>query len=122
MQKGYIAITSVLIITAVAIVIGTVITLTSISEAQTALTEARREAALDLVESCAENAQYSINTQNNLPATITLPLGSCTVTVNSHTGTVWTYTITATLNGYTKNVQITTTRSNTLTPNVWKEI
>lgn len=122
MNKGYIAITSVLIITVVAIVIGLVITLTSISEAQSSLSEQRREAVLDFVEGCAEEAQYTINTQNSLPATITLPPGSCSVTVNSHSGANWTYTLSGTLNGYTKSIQIITTRSNTMTPNSWKEI
>jgi hypothetical protein len=121
MNKGYVAITSVLIIAAIGIIIGTVITLSSISEGQTSLSGERREAALDLTESCVEDSLYSINTTNSLGSAITLPPGSCTVTVNSHVGANWTYTVTGTLNGYTKTVQITATRSNTITPIVWKE-
>ena len=122
MNKGYIAITSVLIVAAVAIGIGVVLTLSSISEAQTSLTGLRREATLNLVDSCIEEAQYLINTQNSLPASITLPFGTCSVTTNSHSGANWTYTVSGTLNSHTKSIQVTTTRSNTMTPNIWKEI
>lgn len=120
-NKGFIAITTVLIIMAVAILVGTVITLSSISEGQTALSSKNSFSALNLVEACVEDSLLSINTQNNINTTITVPTGTCSVTINSHVGANWTYTVTATLNGYTKNVQVITTRSNTLTPNSWKE-
>lgn len=121
MNKGYIAITSVLMIAGTAIAIGIAVTLASVSEVQTALTGMRREAVLDLIDSCIEVSQYSINTQDSLSASVILPFGSCTVTTNSHVGITWTYTVSASLNGFTKTVQVITTRSGTLTPNSWKE-
>lgn len=121
MNKGYVAITSVLMIAAVAIIVVITITLSSISEGQTSLSGQRREETINLVESCIEDALYSINTLNSLGTSITLPTGTCSVVTNSHTGANWTFTVSGTLNGYTKTIQITTVRSNTLTPMTWKE-
>lgn len=121
-QKGYIAFSSVLIISAVILIIGVTLTLTSISEAQKALSGRRREEVIDRVEACIEDAIYSINTTNSLPSTITLPEGTCSLTVDSNTGFSWTFTVTATTNGYTKSVQVTTTRATTITPMTWKEL
>jgi len=122
LSKGYIAITSVLMIAAVAIVVVVTITLSSISEGQVSLSGQRREATIDLVESCIEDALYSINTTNSLGSSITLPIGTCSVTINSHVGANWTFTVSGTLNGYTKSIQITTVRSTTMTPMTWKEL
>ena len=120
-QKGYIAFSSVLIISAVIIIIGITLTLTSISELQKSLSGRRREEVIDRVEACVEDAMYSINTNNSLPATITLPEGTCGVTIDSNSGFNWTFTVTAATNGYTKSVQVTTTRATTITPVSWKE-
>lgn len=121
-MKGFATISSVLVIGAAVLVIGIAVTLFSISEAQTALTGQRREEVIDLVEGCIEDSLYTINTQNIVNSTITLPLGTCSLTVNSHVGSVWIYTVSGTLNGFTKNFQITVTRSSILAPISWKEI
>lgn len=121
-QKGYIAFSSVLIISAVIIIIGITLTLTSISEVQKSLSGRRREEVIDRVEACVEDAMYSINTSNSLPSTITLPEGTCSIAVDSNAGFNWTFTVTGTSNGYTKSIQVITTRATTITPVSWKEI
>ena len=121
-QKGYIAFSSVLIISAAILIIGITLTLTSISESQKALSGRRREEAIDRVEACIEDAMYSININNSLATTITLPEGICTLTIDSHVGNNWTFTVSATTNNYTKSIQVITTRAATITPVSWKEI
>ncbi|OGM18105.1 hypothetical protein A2V61_02600 [Candidatus Woesebacteria bacterium RBG_19FT_COMBO_47_8] len=121
-QKGYIAFSSVLIISAVLLVIGVTLALTSISEAQKSLSGRRREETINRVEACIEDAIYSINTNNSLPSTITLPEGICSLVVDSHTGFDWTFTVSATVNGYGKSIRVITTRATTITPVSWKEI
>lgn len=121
-QKGYIAFSSVLIISAVILIIGVTLTLTSISEAQKALSGRRREEVVDRIEACVEDALYSINIANSLPSTITLPEGICSLTIDSNVGFNWTFTVTASTNGYTKSIQVTTVRASTITPVTWKEL
>lgn len=121
MNKGYIAITSVLIIAAVSVVAGLVIALASISEGQTSLSSQRREEAINFIESCIEDSLYSINTKNILNSTDTIPTGTCSVVTNSHVGNVWTFTVSGTLNGFYKSIQVTATRTSTIGSITWKE-
>lgn len=121
MKKGFVAISSVLIILAITLVVGVTVALTSITEVQRAFSARRGEQVLDRVEACIEDALYQINTRNDVPTTITLPEGTCSVTIDSHSGANWTFTVSGTASGYTKSIQVMTTRSNTITPVSWKD-
>jgi hypothetical protein len=122
MNKGFVAISSVLVIAAVVITIGVTVSLSSISEAQRALAAKRNEATLDRVEACIEHSLYSLNTTADIPTGITFPEYSCSVTINSHVGTVWTFTVTISLDNHSKSVQVTATRNTTIGTITWKEI
>lgn len=121
-QKGYIAIASILVISAVAVIIGTAVALQSINEIQTALSHKKGQESLQLVEGCTENALIRLNRVASLSATVTIPEGSCSVTINSNTGNNWTFTVSGTVNNYTKSVQVSATRGDTFTITNWQEL
>lgn len=121
MNNGYIAISSVLVICAVIIIIGTTVALSSISEGQMSLAGIRSRQALDILEGCADEALLYINENNTITPTIDTPQGTCTLMVNSITGVNWSITLSTTVSGYTKTMDITVIRNSTMTITSWEE-
>ena len=121
-KDGYIALSSVLVIMAIIIIIGTSVSFLSINDMQSALSTKKSEESLHLVEGCTEDALLRLNKNNSIPSTITIPEGTCSVTINSKVGNNWTFTVTATFNNYKKNVQISATRSTKVVVTNWIEI
>ncbi|HYD35667.1 MAG TPA: hypothetical protein VD999_06370 [Vitreimonas sp.] len=120
-SPGYIALSSMLMIAAIIVIIGTTASLLAINAGQISLADTRQENVLNLVESCIEDSLLQLNKSNTLPSSLSLPEGNCTVTLNSQVGSVWTFTISATLNGHTKTLQVTTNRTTQLTITNWIE-
>lgn len=121
-NRGFVAITSVLVVGVVMVATGIASVYNAINETQSALSETKKEVVLGSVEACGNDALLYLNTHNSLPATVTLPTGSCSVTLNSHVGSAWTFTVTGSFGGYTKNVQISATRTTLITVTSWLEI
>ena len=121
-NKGYIAITSILIILAVVLTIGTTVSLISINNIQASLTDQKGGEALAIVEGCAEDALLRLNNNNSIPVTITLPEGNCNITNISNVGNDWTFTVSTTILNYSKSLQISATRTNTVQVTSWMEI
>ena len=120
--KGYIAISSVLVIAAVVLVIGTTVSLVSISEGQISLSSYHNDTALDAVEGCTEDALLYLNENDSLPAAITTPQVTCTITVNSQSGPNWTITVSGTISDHTKSIQVQLTRATTIIITSWNEV
>jgi len=93
MNKGMAAIITVIILGAVMVLIGTTMTLTSISEGQSTVAETKIKKNQALLDACAEESLININKKNNLPSTIITTLGSCDITINSQVGTNWDFTL-----------------------------
>lgn len=121
-NKGYVAISTVLIVGVVVMAIGVTVILNGINEVQSAFAESRKEAALAVVNACVQDGLIRLNKNNAIPGTIVLPEGSCTVTINSQVGSSWDVTFTGTVNGYTKSLRVTATKTTTVTINSWLEI
>jgi hypothetical protein len=121
-KKGYIAITSILVILAVVLTVGTTVSLLSVNNIQASLTDQKGEEALALVEGCAEDALLRLNNNNSIPGSISLPEGNCNITNISNVGNDWTFTVSATILSYTKSLQINATRTNTVQVTSWLEI
>lgn len=121
-QQGYVAIVTVLVIGAVMLSVGMAVVLNSINTGQGALGEIKKESGIGFVESCAEDALIDINKNNALGGTITLPEGTCAVTINSQVGSAWDFTVSGSLGGYTKSIRVTATRATSVTVNSWIEI
>lgn len=123
-QAGYIALSTVLIITSVVLFIATTVTYLSIGEGQTGLSLYKGEENLHFVEGCVEDYLLKIRTdaETFVPGNITRPEGTCTITVNSgHPN--WDITVATTLTSYKRQVRVIFTQSATgLTLSSWKEI
>jgi len=121
-RDAYIALISFLIVSVVALTIGTTLALLGVSEAQMSLAEERGQGSLALAEGCAEDAilssYYDINYNGG---TENYPEGSCVVGV-AKDGNNWTITTAATVSGHTKKVEVKINRSDKITITSWKEI
>ena len=93
MKKGMAAIITVVILGAVMVLIGTTMTLTSISEGQATVSETKIKKNQTLLDACAEESLITINKNNTLPSTITTTLGLCDVTINFQVGTSWNFNL-----------------------------
>jgi uncharacterized protein (UPF0333 family) len=122
-QRGYIAISMVLIILSVVIAVATTVTLLAIGEAQSSLILTKGEDTLSFVEGCAEDALLKARASSSYTGgNITRPEGTCTVSV-SKASTTWTLTISTTATAYVRTVEVVITRDgygDTIT--TWKEI
>ncbi len=124
MKKGFIAISTILIISAVVLGIAVTVALVSIGEGQASLSLTKGEQTLHFVEGCAEDALLKIRSNasyaNPGPATITRPEGTCSVSVTS--GSPNTLTVTTQDTKYKRSVVILYTRSSSgITLTSWKE-
>lgn len=121
-KYGYIALTTVIILSAVSLGIIATVSLLAIGEAQSALSVATGESTLTLTEGCMEDALLnSLNSSTYTGGLLTMPEGNCNVTV-SKAGSVWTVGASIANGIYTRSVQSVVTRGATLTVNSWQEL
>lgn len=119
---GYIALASVLVIAAVTFIIVSSVGLLTVNDLQTSLSLKQGSQAHYYAESCAEESLLIWNETNALPATVTFPEATCSVTINSQAGNQTTFTVTANDNSYTSSVQVTAERTTTVTIISWQQL
>lgn len=122
MQKGFIAISSVIIVASVVLAISISTTYLMIGEGQSSLASTKGEEVLVFVENCMEDALLKIrNAPTYSGGTIFHPSGTCDITVNRVSNN---YTITATSTSFShvRTIEVQATRTNQLTITSWKEI
>jgi len=121
---GYIALSTVIIITSVVLFIATTVTYLSIGEGQSGLSLYKGEENLHFVEGCTEDYLLKIRTdaETFIPGNISRPEGTCTITVNSgHPN--WDITVSTTATTFKRQIQVIFTQTPTgLTLTSWKEI
>ncbi len=120
---GYIALSTVLIISVVVIALSTTVSLLSIGEAQSSFAQLKGEDTLDFVEGCAEDALLKARVNAAYTGgTITRPEGTCSVSI-SKAGSQWTIDVTTTATAYIRTIRVVCNRTGTgLTLISWKEI
>lgn len=121
--RGFMAVTTVLLISSVVLTIATTVSLVGIGEGQSSLAVYRGEGNLGLVEGCVEDYLLKIRSdQGYTGGNITRPEGTCTITINSGDPN-WNITVSSTSTAYQRKVQVIFTRSiNQITVTSWKEI
>jgi len=112
-QKGYIALTSLIVVTALVILIGISVSALSINDLQSSFAAMR-------IEACVEDALLRLNEENFIPGSITIAGKTCTVT-SSQVGDNWDFTVEAANEGYTKKIRVTASRTSTVSITSWKE-
>lgn len=123
MQKGgFIAITTVLLISAVVLATAVSAALLGIGQAQSSFAQTKGETTLNFVEGCTEDALLKLRASSFYTGgTITRPEGSCLVTV-SGVSSVYTLTVTTTASDYKRTIQAIVTKGSAgLTLGSWKE-
>jgi hypothetical protein len=123
MKKGYIAIASVLVISAFLVAVVISLAILSVSEMQMSLSPVKSEDALRLAESCAEDTLLRVNKNPAYTvSSLSIPLGTCTITMSS-VGANYTLAVDATKDGYNKKIQVLATRASSgISITSWKEI
>ena len=121
-NSGYIALSSILVISAVVLVIGISTSLLSVNDLLSSASGKKGDETVDFVEACIEDALLRLNEDNSIPGNITLPQGTCSVTINSQVGNNWDFTVAATLNDYTRSVRLQVTRDTTVVVTSWQEV
>lgn len=121
-QQGYAVLNVVLVLGVLITLLGITVSSASINSLQSGLAGTQGSYSTHTIQGCAELALLQLNTDNNLPSTITLPTGTCTVTLNSQVGSTWTFTITGEFKTHTKSMQVTAERTNTVSITSWNEV
>jgi len=116
-MKGMAAIVSVMVLGAVLVLVGAMMSLSSINDGQMTLESQKRDNNQYLIESCVEEGLIWINENNTLPANgnIKTSFGTCPVTVNSHVGTSWDFTVSSSVN-------VKLDRGSSLAVSSWQEL
>lgn len=113
-QQGFIAFTSLLVVSAVTLAIAASISLLGIGEANTSLGFKKGQEALKVAEGCAEEALLRLrDNANYADSSLNVGNGSCNISI-SGTGRDRTINITATIFGppnYVKKIQVTAKRA-----------
>lgn len=129
MQKGYIALITVLIVMAVVVVSASTVAYLAIGEAQSGFALFKGEDALNFVEGCTEDALYKTRANSSFgepvgtPIVLTRPEGTCLVTVVSKVGNTWTVDVTRQATKYKRTIRAVFDRLPTgITLTSWKEI
>lgn len=120
--RGYIALVTVLIISAVVLSTATTVSLLAIGEAQSSFALYKGEDNLNLAEGCAEDAllkAWTSSTYNG--GSITRPEGTCIITV-AKSGNTWTITATSTATAYNRSAQVIFNRIADIEIISWREI
>ena len=125
-ERGYVAISIILILTAV--VLGIIVTVAQlgIGEGQVSLALSKGEDTLHFVEGCTEDALLKIRSNPSLSGTFTIGRppgeGTCSVTVVSKLVDTWTVDVTTQATAYKRTVRVVFDRLSTgITLTSWKE-
>lgn len=121
-NQGFIAISTILVISVVVLAIALTVTYLAIGEGQTALAQSKGEDALQFSEGCMEDALLKIRSNPSYAGgTISRPEGTCTITVVK-AGNVYTVTSTAAGTLYKRSIQVVVTRASSLVITSWQEL
>lgn len=121
-QSGYVAISTVLVVLALFVMVGTSVSMLALTGLQSVFSQVRSDEGLHQVEACVEDALLRLNENNTLPASFSIEGQTCSITVNSSGSGVWTFTVSYTTEVGLKRVQVTATRGTTVTISSWKEL
>lgn len=119
--NGYIAIASMLVVTAVVVTVGILAAFSSIGNAQMALGGAQADGARSLAQACLEDALLKINKTALVPSTVSTPQGTCTITTDSQVGSDYTVSVTATKDNRTKKITTSVSRTTNVSVTSWLE-
>lgn len=121
--KGYVAISTVLILTSVIMSLAVTSALLSIGEAQSGLSLFKGEDNLTFAEGCVEDYLLKIRSNGSFPGgNVTRPEGTCTITITSNINP-WDITVYSLSPLYQRKIRVTFNRTSTgMSLLTWREI
>ena len=121
--KGYIAFTTLLIISAVVALVAATLTLLAVFQVQQSLSQELGSGSFGLAEGCVEDALLaSFANDAYAGGTRTYPEGSCTVGVTK-AGANWVFDVSSTTAGlYHKNLRVSILRGGSIQILSWKQV
>lgn len=124
MRQGFAAMSTVLIISAVALAVVTTTTLLSIGLGQSSLALLKSEGNLLQVEGCVEDVLQGIwGSPTFNSSSITRPEGTCTINYTSGGPTNWDVTVTSIAGDYARKIKVVLVRNSTsISLTSWQEI
>jgi hypothetical protein len=122
-SRGFIAISTVILVAVITLAIAVMVTYISLNDAQSSLASFKGAENLNFIEGCTNDAILKIrNSASYAGGNISYPEGSCSVTV-SKAGTTYTVTASPVSTTYQKKIQAVVVRgSTTVTISSWQEI
>ena len=123
-MRGFVAISTVLILLSVVIVIGITVTYLSIGEARSSLSLFQGEDNLDFAEGCVEDVMLKIRSNSSFSSTsFTRPEGTCSIAYNLSGPTNWDLTVNSSTTGYQRKIRVIFVRNPTgITLTSWREV
>jgi len=123
-MRGFVAISTVLILLSVVIVIGISVTYLSIGEARSALSLFRGEDNLDFSEGCVEDVMLKIRSNSSFNSTsFSRPEGTCDISYTLAGPTNWDITVNSQATIYQRRIRVIFVRNATgITLTSWKEV
>jgi hypothetical protein len=118
-NNGFAAIASLLVISAIILVIGISVSLLSVSGLTQSLSTYKSNYSLNLVESCVEKALSDLNQNDSLSTSYSLPEGDCQLTINQN-GPDWDFTVEGSFDDYSHQIRIKANKSSTISINSWQ--
>lgn len=122
-QQGFIAISTVILVSVVTLAVAIMVTYISLNDAQSSLASFKGEQSLNFTEGCMNDAILKVRASATYSGgTIAYPEGSCTVTV-SKSGSTYTLAAVPVSTAFVKKIQAIVTRgATTVTISSWQEI
>lgn len=122
MQRGYIAIITTLIISAVVVVTTATVALLSIGQADSGFALTNGEQTLQQLSGCAEDALLQSRNSASFGNTPVTLQSTCSITINK-ASSPWVMDVTTTTTAYPRKIRVTYTRDGYgITLQSWKEI
>lgn len=121
MNRGYIALASVLVITVLIVLVGTTVALLGIDEGIAALSTKNSFLTLDTVGACAEEALLKVSESGQIPANVYLPTGTCATGEATRSGYNFKFVVTKTVNQHYRHFYFDVDRGLPWRSNFWSE-
>ncbi len=122
-NQGFIATTTILIISAILISVTTAVVISSVSEGKISLSSLLGENNLNLVEGCSEDLLQKIHDNASFNGTtITRPEGTCVISYTLSGPVNWDVTVSSNDANYQRKVRIVFSRTTQITITSFREI
>lgn len=124
MQRGYITLITILIVSVVGLAIGTSLLLLGVDAARTNLARAQSGAAIDLADACADEALQQIQFSASYTGTVNLTLGdgSCSAVTTDTGGSTRQINATGTIVTVVRKVEVLLDEVNPINVASWQDV